>query len=156
MSYSLLIVDMQKYFNAACDPLTISNCQEEIKKAIKNRAAIIFLEYAGCGKTAPELLNLIQKYDRVYVKTKKDDDGSFEAMSIINNYRLAKSTIRVCGVNTDCCVLSTVVGLHALLPNAKIEVIEKACNSDWQHEVGIDKLHRLKNVKILHKILKLN
>jgi len=37
----------------------------------------------------------------------------------------------VCGVNTTLCVLDTVKGLHALLPDARIEVVREGCNDAY-------------------------
>jgi nicotinamidase-related amidase len=148
MSYSLLVVDMQKYFPPANGKRILANCKKEIITAMKNKAAIIFLEYIGCGPTKRELSALTRGYARVYFDIKDADDGSLEAAVLIRKHKLPKANIRVVGVNTDCCVASTVEGLTQRLFKSKIDVVASACDSNWDHFSGLRHLSNMRNVRV--------
>jgi nicotinamidase-related amidase len=142
MKYTLVVVDMQSRFNAANGERVRKNCLREIMKAIKNELPIIFLEWEGEEVTLPELTEPCK--DNFYVETKRTDDGSTEVEKIVRRHKLPK-TFRVCGVNTDCCVRATVVGLTARFPSATIDVIADACDSDWNHTGGLTCMSNMKN-----------
>lgn len=146
--YTLVVVDMQPYFSAANSRSVIKNCKREIEAAMLKRAAIIIVEFNNCGPSVKSLLNLVDGYDRLHFAHKDTDDGSAEVEKIIKDEGLAAKQLKVCGVNTDCCVQSTVRGLTARLPNATIEVIGDACNSDFNHLVGLDRMKKMANVSI--------
>jgi nicotinamidase-related amidase len=154
MSYTLAIIDMQPYFTAGLKRRAHDNCAIQIKKAIKDRAAIIFVEYRGYGNTSRSLKSLIRKasYDRQYKVTKTTDNGGKEIAALIKKERLAASRIKVCGVNTDACVHASVLGLRKHLAASKIEVIAAACDSRTMfnngHQDGLKKMAKLTNVKI--------
>lgn len=148
MSYTLVIVDMQNEFRAANGKTIIANCKREIKRAMKDNAAIIFLEYYGNGPTKSVLSNLVDGYEWTWTETKDEDDGSLEVAVLIRKYDLDKKLIKVCGVNTDCCVKATVSGLTARFLNSSIEVIADACASDWYHESGLNLLRKIPNVNV--------
>lgn len=149
MSYSLIIVDMQAEFNAANGKKVIANCKREIRKAMKDNVGIIFLEYNGCGTTHPELMDLVDGYSKALFETKDEDDGSEEAEFSIRSHRCNKTYIKVCGVNTDCCVKYTVRGLTARFSRATIEVIGDACASDYDHIYGLSSLRKIPNVNVI-------
>jgi nicotinamidase-related amidase len=153
MPYTLIVVDMQFDFRAANNIKTVANCQREIKQAISDRAGIIFLEYYGYLSTKKELFSLVRGYDRAWSVTKFDDDGSLDASTIMIHHNFNSDKIKICGVNTDCCVKWTVSGLAALYPKANIEVIEDACGSDWSHSQGIFLLKKIPNVCVKENIL---
>lgn len=148
MSYSLILIDMQPYFQAATNRRVLTNCKRELADAINVRAGIIFVEYEGCGLTSKALCRLTQNYDRTFTVSKGTDDGSREVHNLILDHNLAAKRLRVCGVNTDCCVLATVRGLTARMPRSTIEVIGDACNSDYEHAAGLSNMKRFKNVSI--------
>lgn len=148
MSYVLLIVDMQPQFPAASGKTIIKNCKREIRKAMQEKASIIFLEYMGCGTTNDSLLSLTDGYEQVWTQEKSSDDGSDVASSLIWKYSLSRTHIKVCGVNTDCCVKETVRGLISVFPKAEIDVIGDACNSDWDHGYGLSSMKKMPNVNV--------
>lgn len=148
MSYSLIAIDMQPYFAAANDRNLLTACRKEIRKAIKNRASIIFVEYQDCGPTHSSLLRLSEGYDRLYSTTKWHDDGSNQVYDVICKNNLSSKRLKVIGVNTDCCVLATVGGLAWRLKSASIDVIAAACGSDYNHLSGLHSLSIIDGVKI--------
>lgn len=146
--YTLVVVDMQADFRAANGERVVKNCQREINQAVQDGAGIIFLEYSGYEATKKELYDLVDGYARAWTAIKYHDDGSEEAASLIRTHKLDKVNIKVCGVNTDCCVKSTVSGLTSRLPNPTINVIADACDSDWNHVHGLDVLMKMDNVSV--------
>lgn len=153
MSYTLLIIDMQKKFYAARDKNVQESCKKYILRAIKNRASIIFIEFSNHGPTIPCLTRLVKNYDKVFFTTKNEWDGSKHSLTVMNNYKLNKNKLRVCGVFTDCCVLATVQGLVKKSPTSKIEIISSACGgiSPISHNRSIAKMLKLENVKEYNK-----
>jgi nicotinamidase-related amidase len=144
--YTLIVVDMQETFRASTRDRVRKNCLREIEKAVKDDAHIIFLEYQHSGATLPELTKNL--HTKCYFKTKSEDDGSSEVEGLVHLKKLPKH-FKVCGVNTDCCVRSTVQGLTARFPMATIDVIGDACDSDWYHQKGINDLLAMKgNVNV--------
>lgn len=142
MSYTLVVVDMQTYFSAANDKSVLQNCKNEVAKAMDKGAAIIFVEFIGCGRTIPGLVKLTKYYDRVFIVRKDDDDGSREVRKVIKDNKLPANKIKVCGVNTDCCVLETVLGLNTLMKPSKMKVLAYACNSEYDHTYGLHLLQK--------------
>lgn len=140
--YTLVVVDMQSTFEAANNKRVRNNCKREILQAIESNASIIFVEYIGEGPTIPSLVRLTDDYDRVFIVRKSTDDGSREVRKVIKDNKLPNRQIKVCGVNTDCCVADTVWGLAHKIKSAKIEVIPEACNSDNDHTYGLYSLQK--------------
>lgn len=141
MSYVLLVIDMQTAFRAAKNKKTQKNCILEIKKAMDKEYPIVFLEYEECGKTLPTLLGVLtsSQYNKFYIVKKSSNDGSSKLLNFFKKKGLPRTDMRVCGVNTDCCVLETVEGLDAKLSKQfKIQVVEKACYSEYCHREGIE------------------
>jgi nicotinamidase-related amidase len=147
--YTLVVVDMQSNFKAANGQRVRKNCVREILRAIKDNAPIIFLEWEGYPATLEDLTAPVKddKYKNYYVKTKVTDDGSAQVASLVSQHKLPKD-FKVCGVNTDCCVHATVVGLTTRFSKATITVIADACDSDWNHLSGLERLKSAENVKI--------
>lgn len=149
MNYSLVVIDMQDYFLKNVlqkhDDI-IQKCKAEIIKAINDKAQIIFLEYDGYGETISELKEIVTDhcYDKLLQVTKADDDGGDELLNALIKFNLPIH-IKVCGVNTDCCVYDTVSGfLHEMkgMPASyaeisNVQVIIDACASSWDHKEGI-------------------
>jgi len=146
--YTLVLVDMQPYFSAANSRRVRDNCKREIEKAMERRAAIIFVEFNNCGPTVKSLIKMTDDYDRRFFAYKDMDDGSAEVAEVIHNNKLANKKLKVCGVNTDCCVRSTVQGLSSRLPKADIQVIGNACNTVGNHLYGLNAMKNLPNVKV--------
>jgi hypothetical protein len=114
--------------------------------AKRRNANIIVLEYQGSGPTIPSIKNIIGNYSKVWYKTKYSDDGSDQVMEVITTKGLSRK-IRLVGVNTDCCVYSTVSSL-ALRHKLKIDVAGDACNSNEDHIYGLSMLRDLPGVVV--------
>jgi nicotinamidase-related amidase len=152
MNYVLLIIDMQTKFDAAHSDYTQSYCVKEIKKAIKLNAVVIFVEYNNSGDTVKLLTDVVKKakYDKAFTIVKYDDDGSQVIDKFLKKKRFPRTHYRVCGVNTDACVIETVYGLSDMYSKKPlIEVVKKACNSQYCHQEGIDEMMDIKNVRIV-------
>lgn len=146
MKYSIAIIDMQKKFFASSNKDTLKACRAAIRQAIKDNAHIIFVEYEGYGRTLYTLTSIAKNYANKSVVIKSQDDGSEDIKKTIDHLKLPHRLIKVVGVNTDCCVYHTIAGLFDAYreydqhSKIKIQVIEKACNSTWYHEKGINNL----------------
>lgn len=145
--YTLVVVDMQPTFHAANGDRVVSNCFREILLAIKNDFPIIFLEFDGYYDTHKKLMGAVKNagYANYYVRIKNQDDGSDHIQRVVSDHSLPKN-FRVCGINTDCCVASTVRGLAARYPSANIDVIADACSSDWYHQRGLEDIRSLQGL----------
>lgn len=127
---TLVIVDMQPVFKASKDPDTVIAVAAEIIQAKQNNHAIVVVEYGGSGKTHSGLSDLLKNYKHKSIISKHDDDGSKEVIRALNRRNFPMQTLRVCGVNTDCCVYETVIGLIQKLKKSQVEVVKKACNTE--------------------------
>ena len=134
-SKTLVVIDMQPEFKAAKNPNTVISVTAEIMKAMINHHAIVIVEYEGSGSSHKAFYDLLKDYPFVSRLTKKCDDGSGEIVTRLKRRGFPVNQIRVCGVNTDCCVASTVYGLLWRLKTSKIELVKSACNAnrkiDW-------------------------
>ncbi len=146
--YTLIVVDMQAKFSSSLKRSTMRECKTLVSRAIFDDQPIILLEYVGFGTTLPSIYNMIDGYDQVFIG-RKNDDGSHEVSGIINGFSLPKNNFKVCGVNTDACVLRTVRGLRKRFKTADIEVYEKACNTNYSHEHGMKLIKDIKNVQVV-------
>lgn len=154
MSGALIVVDMQARFAAANNPQTQQACVREIEQAMKNRDAILFVEYANCGPTLPNLVDVVKKakYKRSYHVIKYDDDGGKEVIAFLKDRHLPRLNLRVVGVNTAYCVKQTVYGMKRNSKNSTISVIADACHSEWgvdEHQQALASL-RKRGVKVLN------
>jgi len=150
MSYTLVVVDMQAQFPDSMDKRVQENCKRAIRKAVKDKAAIIFLEYDDYGPTLPCLTSLAKKYKKAYHAVKCEWDGSPQSLNLIKKYKLADSHFKVCGVYTECCVQATVYGLSNKFPKSKINLLGGACNSwsETSHKNGLDMMKKIPNVRV--------
>jgi hypothetical protein len=148
MNYTLAIIDMQHTFPASRIKRIRNNVAKEIRMAMKESAAIVFVEYLGCTPTYPELVSLTDKYESVQFVGKLQDDGSDEVFDCLKEFKYPTKHIRVCGVNTDQCVYGTVVGLAQRLPSSTLEVVSRSCNGYIDHKGGLKNLSTISNVFI--------
>jgi len=128
----LCVIDMQIVFTASQHKKTLLSASRQIRHAMQNGWAIVFVEFYGHGKTDYRLVCLTEKYARTSFVTKHNDDGSAEIMAHCHVNNLPNDYFRVCGVNTAACVRSTVRGLQK---KATVEVYGPACN-DGNHGYG--------------------
>jgi hypothetical protein len=113
---TLLIVDMQPtYF------WSVERCIEavvrEARRARHKQEAVVVLEYYNSGSTHKHLHRVLGNYERVVYVDKRTDDGSVQVIQAAHEIRGSLMKIRVCGVNTCCCVQETVEGYVKLVPD---------------------------------------
>jgi nicotinamidase-related amidase len=154
--YTLLVIDMQPGFLSFWDNTSSkhvrSNCLREVNKAIQDKATIVFVEFEGSGDTISELLTPISEsnyldFHRVY---KAWDDCTFAFAKASAKFNIPTTHLRVCGVNTDCCVKHSVLGLSSFYPRSTIEVVSDACDSDFSHQSGLRAMRKIGgNVKVV-------
>jgi nicotinamidase-related amidase len=147
--YTLCVIDMQEYFGVNPNSTVATNVEREVYQAISDRAPILFVEYASCGDTLDRLTKITKEaqYDRSYAVTKKWDDGSKEIVSFARKNNVSLDRLKVVGINTDCCVYRTIIGLKAELPWSVIEVVADACDSYAKYSGSLNSHHT--GVKLL-------
>ena len=132
--YALLIIDMQESFIAAQDLDTILEVKKQIAKAIMDKAQIIFASYSKFGPIIADLIQMIRNYPNViFVNDCVDDKGRCISNKLIKDGSAGliknPSLVKICGVNTDGCVMSTAISLSKMYPNTRVLLILKACNT---------------------------
>jgi nicotinamidase-related amidase len=144
--HTLVVVDMQpSWFTDAGKDKVIAGCKRAIKKAMRNKNPIIFVEWDGDRHpTTPKLTDLTDGYKRAFTVAKACQDGSPQVVGLIEKKRLPKRVVRVCGVNTTACVLSTVGGLREKL-NSTLHVLEDAVGGHWDDNWYAQHYERFEN-----------
>ena len=153
--YTLVVVDMQPDFPASNNPATLRAVEREVRKAIKHRLPVVVLEIPyfspldedGLKPTHRSIMRLLTGYDHYRVVQKRWSDGSSHVILTCEDSKYMKHRFRICGVNTDACVLETVLGLAKRLPKCKIRVIKNACNTVFSSDCW-DKFLVAPNVKL--------
>lgn len=131
MSATLVVVDMQPEFEAAFCVDAVVGVTEQIIYARNRNWSIVLVEYQGCGSTHNAIVNLLKGYPNKARIAKWEDDGSREVIRCIQRRNFPRHHLRVCGVNTDCCVYETVEGLLGRLENSVIELAKSACATEY-------------------------
>lgn len=124
---------MQPYFKAAKEKWVVAGVINQIRLAKQRSAGIVVVEYKGCGRTHPKILNALKGYQRVVNAKKEQDDGTLAILNAIKRNFFSEDRIRVCGVNTSCCVMDTIEGLSLVFPNSEIQVVADSCNDEYSH-----------------------
>jgi len=124
----LVIIDMQKDFQAALGSEIIKEILKQINISKGQNLPIVFVRYQGEGEIVPCLLKRAKKR-MVFFITKDDCDGSREIISLLKKKKIKSRKLRICGVNTDECVQETVKGLLDREPSIDLEVVKKGCAS---------------------------
>jgi len=140
--YTLVIVDMQPCFSAANDPQTLDAIAAEILKAKERRMPIVTLEIDCFSpmqdernpRTHKRLRKLLEGYSLHRMEEKRFNDGSWAVLYALDRFDVEPRCFRVCGVNTDACILDTVLGLAKKLPKGRIFVVKDACNSSHNRD----------------------
>ena len=130
----LIVIDMQEaYYTATRRKGILKAVAREIKDAVKRNALIIFVEYPQCDfpETYKSLTNLTKNYEQCLFAVKDQTDGSEEIVEVACDWGVSLSrfrTIRVCGVEANCCVEETVQGLMEHYQNNDVvfHVVEDA------------------------------
>ena len=138
-NYTLIIIDMQRGFDASSCKRTQNAIIQEIKLAKKNDCGILLVEFHRdflgktvneYGKTLRRLKQHVKEYDRYDIVKKYERDGSgfIETNLECFNTDFNTKTFRICGINSDECVAATVESLHKIYENSMFEIIVNACN----------------------------
>lgn len=149
--YTLLIIDMQSNFDAANNPNTILSVLKEIKAAKDNGCGIMIVEYRNdpaiedpkyrlkdqFKDTHSEIMDEIKDYERSAVINKYECNGAFYIKEFLleADCDFNIDSFRVCGVNTDACVASTVNEMADDLFDAEFKIVKAACNYDHANEI---------------------
>jgi hypothetical protein len=129
---TLIVVDMQTGEQAANNEQLLQAVERQLVLARKMGWAVLFLstEPWRRGNVYPRLLKIVDGYaPRCFTRVKAFDNGSGETMDACFDFNYPTDMFRVCGVNTDLCVRSTVDGLLKLFPRASFRIIKEACAS---------------------------
>lgn len=153
MSYSLVIIDMQRGFPAACNERTLKAVIREIRQAKRNNRIIFVVELSSdiccAGLTHENIRRAYCGYDHVYKVEKFITDGTWALTTPAaekDGYgpsipEITKcKRLRIVGVNTDCCVQATALGLKK--KGYKVEVVSDACHSQFNHLGGLEAMRR--------------
>lgn len=152
MKHVLVVIDIQPEFRCSFSNKTIKNIQREIKKAIRNKDHIFFVEYEGCGKTDKRLRDAASGYKKVSTITKFENDGSRQILKYLKIKKLSDKSLKICGVNTDACVEATVEGINGKLLDSKkrmaMKIVADACSSELEsgHKKALIRMRKLKHV----------
>lgn len=149
--YTLVVIDMQPYFSTSQKGSILAACKKEIRLAMQNKAAIVFVEYANYGLTDDRLTNLTKNYNRKVTVIKQNNGGGVGVKRAIVKNKFPKRNIRVSGVNINYCVYDTVSQLVGALKSAKIKVLSKACNCNGSVKLGFDRLSKINRVAVVEK-----
>ena len=127
---TLVVVDMlDDRFPASLNENTVAAVTNLMVNARQQGAGIVLLECLGCH-TQQRLMALIAGYQNKMIAEKKHNDGSVQVIESCLDLGCCINQFVVCGVNTNYCVLETVLGLLSLVPSCTVQVHKGACNQD--------------------------
>jgi nicotinamidase-related amidase len=150
MAYTLVVIDMQPYFTSYIH--AIFGVEAAIKRAKKSGCPIIFVEYSPeiYGKTDKKLKSMTEKYSKTFFVKKTQVNGGKEIINAIRKHKLP-ARIRVCGVETGCCVLNSLKQIcdeKSILPK-EITLLTKATSNHPLTFVPFDKaISQLKSLGV--------
>jgi len=126
----LVVMDMQPGFTAANDAITGWFVKQEVARAREEGRPIIIVEFDPheIGHTFESITELIEGYDRGVIITKCKDDGSTEILAACAKHGFSTLSFRMCGVNSDACLLESIQMMAEKLPECRITVVQDACN----------------------------
>ncbi len=126
----LVVIDMQPGYPAALDAVTQWFVKQEVERHRAANLPILLVEFDAheMGETFDSIKLLLKGYDRAQIISKSGNDGSAEILRACRRFGYSPLSLRICGVNSDACVLETVQGLVEKLPTCLITVPQDACN----------------------------
>lgn len=144
----LLVIDMQDFFGTS--KKVIEPVLAHIEAARKNQEPVVFVEYESCGRTNERLLAAADGYENQHVVEKRHDDGGKEIVEYLAQYELEPEEIKVCGVNTNACVIGTVGGILRN-SNFKIKVLSDACANGYEegHQMALRRMRDFHNTIVV-------
>lgn len=107
---AIVIVDMQPTFAPAVN----DKISDSIIRTIdKTDCPVFVLEYYGAGETIHKIKNSLKHKEHFY-RQKFSNDGSSELVEMFENVISQPKDILFTGVNINCCVLDTMIGLKGI------------------------------------------
>lgn len=152
-NYALCLIDLQKEFEESITDDLLTNVEREVRQAIKYNRDILIVLYHGYGPLIREVSLLLKDYPNKFTIWKFNDGGGSEVTAALS---IRPQHIRVCGVNTDACVLDTVATMsdlfqqHNALKRKRIQVVGDACWSCYDHIAGLEVMSRYPKVEIVN------
>lgn len=144
MAYTLVVIDMQRCFEAA--EWAERGVLKAINAAKRLSNPILVVRYYCYNNVLPSVKQAVSDYELGFNVVKKHDDGSKEIARVVKSKRLPLP-LRICGVNTNACVKRTIYGLtqrqwggSAFIEPHQIRLVVSACESDACHRDGIEAL----------------
>lgn len=126
-SSALIIIDLQTGYYAS--KKTVSHIKNLIKQYKESNQYVLLVTFDGKGDVIPQIQEDLEGYPYQKTVVKKDDDGSQEIMAFFQEGAVFPSELRVVGINTCCCVFSTVEGLSKTIPTkTKVIVDPDGCH----------------------------
>jgi hypothetical protein len=125
---------------------------KHVQAAIRANAPIIVVEYAGCGLTHPDIMDVLKNYKNFTTVRKPGWDGSFQVrQSLKKKWKITTPIpVKICGIYSDCCVRATANSLA--LAGYDVKVIEEACySSGANHTKQIAQWEKDQNVRVIYK-----
>lgn len=134
----LVIIDMQPGFPAAQDALTQWFVRQEIECHIEQNLPVLLVEFDSheMGESFESIRTLVESYKHGHIISKSRSDGSAEILAACSRLQLPSAVFRICGVNSDACVLKTVQGLLSASA-CRITIPQDACNSVNGKEIPV-------------------
>lgn len=149
MPATRIVIDVQPTFPAANRPNLVVGVTRELMAAMKQKAHILVVEYRHCDPTHSALMAMLKDYPNYAKITKPGDDGGREVFKSLGKLGFPTKHLRVCGVNTDCCVQATVNTLAKLLPDSKFELVKNACEWSGSGKYDWRQFPRYANLKLV-------
>lgn len=127
---TVVVVDMQPAFRSSQKFETLFGVIRLLEHSRAMGWGIVILEFAGRGRTDERIMDAVRSYHRLRVVKKPLWDGSAEVLAACEQAGFSRERFVACGVNTHECVLDTVSGMSAALPECHIDVVQDACNCE--------------------------
>jgi nicotinamidase-related amidase len=122
----LAVIDMQVLFWASQKAQVLNAVKGQLRHAMRNGWAIMFVEWYGHGLTDVRLTNVVGNYERQARVTKEQDSGALELLAECDARGWPTDFYRLVGVNTHACVYATACQLKD--NRAFVEVYGPGCN----------------------------
>jgi len=138
----LVVIDMQPGYPASQDAVTQWFVKQEILRQSERNLPVLLVEFDAheMGETFESIRCLVESYEHGHIIDKRSSNGSAEILSACRRLQLPSEAFRICGVNSDACVLETVQGLLSAHSTCLITLPQDACNcltgksnSIWQY-----------------------
>ena len=127
----LVVVDCQSGFNINDRLDLVKNTRKKIREFKKRNDSIIVLEYRGYKRTVGSITRLLKNYPDGVFLLKDYNDGSDEIEDHLDRYDTSEITeIQFCGVNLNCCVIDTEIGLGKKYPEIDMTILYECCGAD--------------------------